>query len=90
MINAVFDETHDQHQASARRYSGETLQHRVVDGGNLIQAAAAGDQSDGERLQEIAAQGAADAPTRVWPKNPKPCSLAAVAAKCAPTTPVRI
>jgi hypothetical protein len=60
MIDAVFDKTHDQHQASARCYSGEALQHRIVDGSNLIQAAAAGDQGDGERLQEIAAQGAAD------------------------------
>lgn len=60
MIDAVFNKTHDQHQASARRYSGEALQHRIVDGSNLIQAAAAGDQSDGERLQEIAAQRAPD------------------------------
>ena len=32
MILAVLDKTYQQHQASARRYAGETLQNRVVDG----------------------------------------------------------
>lgn len=60
MINAVLDKTYDQRQASARRDAGEALQHRIVDRANLIQAAAARDQSDGERLQEVAAQRTAD------------------------------
>jgi phage gp46-like protein len=60
MINAVLDKTYHQHQASARRYAGEALQHRIVDGADHIQAAAARDQSDGKRLQEVAAEGAAD------------------------------
>jgi hypothetical protein len=60
MINAVLDKTYHQHQASARRYAGEALQDRIVDGANLIEAAAARDEGDGERLQKIAAEGAAD------------------------------
>jgi hypothetical protein len=60
MINAVLDKTYHQHQASARRYACEALENRIVDGANLIQAAAARDQSDGKRLQEIAAQPAAN------------------------------
>jgi hypothetical protein len=60
MINAVFDETHDQHEASASGYSGKTLQDRIVGSANLIQAAAAGHHDYGKRLQEIPAQGAPD------------------------------
>jgi hypothetical protein len=60
MINAVFNKTHDQRQASARRYAGEALQNCVVDGPDHIQAAATRDQRDGKRLQEVAAEGAAD------------------------------
>ena len=60
MIDAVLDKTYHQRQASARRYAGEALQDCVVDRANLIQAAAARDEGDGERLQEIAAEGAAD------------------------------
>lgn len=60
MISAVLDETYDQHQASARRYAGEALQNRIVDGANLVQAAATRDQRDGKRLQEVAAEGTAD------------------------------
>jgi hypothetical protein len=60
MINAVLDETYRQHQASARRDAGESLQDRVVDSANLIQATVTRDQGDGERLQEIAAESAAD------------------------------
>jgi hypothetical protein len=32
MIKAVLDKSYQQHQASARRYAGETLQDRIVDG----------------------------------------------------------
>jgi hypothetical protein len=32
MIHAVLDKTYRQHQASVRRYAGETLQNRVADG----------------------------------------------------------
>ena len=60
MINAVLDKTDDQRQASARRYAGEALQNCIVDGPDHIQAAATRDQRDGKRLQEIAAEGAAD------------------------------
>jgi hypothetical protein len=60
MIKAVLDKTYRQHQASARRYAGEALQNGIVDGADHILAAAAGDQSDGKRLQEIAAERAAD------------------------------
>ena len=60
MIHAVLDKTYRQHQASARRYAGEALQNRVVDRANLVEAAAGRDQGDRERLQEIAAEGAAD------------------------------
>ena len=59
MIHAVLDKTYRQHQASARRYAGEALQNRIVDRANLVEAAAGRDQSDRERLQEIAAEGAA-------------------------------
>jgi hypothetical protein len=60
MIYAVLDKTYRQHQASARRYAGEALQNRIVDRANLVEAAVRGDQVDRERLQEIAAEGAAD------------------------------
>lgn len=60
VIDAVLDKTYHQHQASARRYAGEALQDRIVDGANLIQAATGSDQGDRERLQEIAAEGAPD------------------------------
>jgi hypothetical protein len=46
MIHAVLDKTYRQHQASARRYGGEALQHRIVDGANLVEAAAGRDQGD--------------------------------------------
>ncbi len=55
MINAVFGETHDQHEAPAGGYSGKTLQDRIVGSGNLIQVAAAGHHGCGKRLQEIPA-----------------------------------
>lgn len=60
MIHAVLDKTYRQHQASARRYAGEALQNRIVDGANLAEAAVRRDQVDRERLQEITAEGAAD------------------------------
>jgi hypothetical protein len=63
MIHAVLDKTYRQHQASARRYAGETLQNRIVDGANLVEAAVRRDQVDRERLQEIAADGAGEGMT---------------------------
>jgi len=50
MINAVFDEPHGQHEASASGYSGKTLQDGIVGSGDLIQAAAAGHHGYGKRL----------------------------------------
>lgn len=60
MINAVFDETYDQHEAPAGRDAGKALQNCIVGRGNIVQAAAAGHHGHGKRLQEIATQGAAD------------------------------
>jgi hypothetical protein len=65
MINAVFDETHDQHEASASGYSGKTLQDRIVGSGNLIQAAAAGHQGYGSVCRKYPLKAPPTAPTRV-------------------------
>ena len=90
MIDAVLDKTYHQRQASARRYAGEALQNRVVDRANLVEAAAGRDQGDRERLQEIAAEGAADGADEGVTQKSEAMFGAAVAAKCAPRTPVRI
>ena len=60
LLDAVFDKTHDQHQASARRESGETLQDGIVGGVDLVQAAARRHHGHRQPLQEVAAQGAGD------------------------------
>ena len=60
LLNAVFDKTDDQRQASAGGEPGEGLQNDIIGGVDLIQAAAGGDHGDGKLLQESAAQRAAD------------------------------
>src|ERR1700723_1528205 len=56
LFNAVFDKTHDQHQASARREPGEALQDGIVGGVDLIQAAAGRYHGHRKLLQEVTAQ----------------------------------
>jgi hypothetical protein len=52
MIHAVLDKTYRQHQASACRYAGKTLQYRIVDGGDVIGAAAGGDRRPAARVAD--------------------------------------
>jgi len=90
LLDAVLDKTHDQHQAAAGREPGEALQDGIVGGADLIQAAARRHHGHRKFLQEVAAQGAGDRADDGVTENPKPCSWAALAAKCAPSTPVTI